>query len=136
MDLHVTGYRTYADLETYMDGSAAAIGLEMLPVLEHPGVPYDVVAPFARDLGIAFQLTNFIRDVGEDLRRGRVYLPQESLDLFGVTRPHLERGVIDGPIRRLLGHEIARTREIYATARPGISLLARESRDCIATAKV
>ena len=134
MDLHVTGYPTYSDLETYMDGSAAAIGLQMLPVLGHPGVPYDVVAPYARDLGIAFQLTNFIRDVGEDLRRGRVYLPQESLDLFGVTRPHLERGVIDAPIRRLLGHEIARTREIYATARPGISLLARESRDCIATA--
>jgi phytoene synthase len=134
LDLTVTGYPTYADLEQYMYGSAAVIGLQMLPVLGHPGVPYHVVAPYARDLGVAFQLTNFIRDVGEDLRRGRVYLPQESLDLFDVTRQHLARGVVDAPIRRLLAHEIARTRELYATAEPGIRLLAPESQDCIRTA--
>jgi len=136
MDLTVTGYPTYADLERYMYGSAAVIGLQMLPVLGHPGVPYDVVAPYASNLGIAFQLTNFIRDVAEDLRRGRVYLPQESLDLFDVTRDRLARGVMDGRIRRLLAHEVARAREIYRAAEPGIRLLAPESRDCIKTAFV
>jgi 15-cis-phytoene synthase len=117
-------------LDAYMNGSAAAVGRIMAPLLGAPAADRETVAA----LGVAFQLTNFIRDVGEDLRRGRVYLPQESLDLFGVTRQHLARGVADGPIRRLLSHEIARTREIYTAAQPGIRLLAPESRDCIRTA--
>jgi len=134
MDLTVTEYATYDDLMGYVYGSAAVIGLEMVPVLEHPGVPYEVVAPYAADLGIAFQLANFLRDVGEDLRRGRIYLPQEDLALFGVDRRRLQRGVVDGPVRRLLAFEIARTREIYRSAEPGIRLLHPASRDCIRTA--
>jgi len=70
MDLSVTEYPTYPDLMEYVYGSAAVIGLEMVPVLE-PLVPREVADPYARDLGIAFQLSNFIRDVGEDLQRGR-----------------------------------------------------------------
>jgi phytoene synthase len=133
MDLTVTGYRTYADLMGYVWGSAAVIGLQMVPVLE-PTVPRAVAEPYAVDLGVAFQLSNFIRDVGEDLRRGRVYLPGEDLDLFGVDRPRLARGVVDGPIRRLLAFEIARTRELYRAAGPGVRLLHPTSRDCIETA--
>jgi phytoene synthase len=109
MDLTVTGYRTYQDLMGYVWGSAAVIGLQMVPVLE-PTVPRAVAEPYAVDLGVAFQLSNFIRDVGEDLRRGRVYLPGEDLGLFGVDRERLARGVVDGPVRRLLAFEIARTR--------------------------
>jgi phytoene synthase len=134
MDLTVTEYATYDDLLTYVHGSAAVIGLEMLPILEHPGVPRAVVAPYALDLGIAFQLVNFIRDVGEDLRRGRIYLPMEDLKLFGVDRGHLARGVVDGPIRRLVAYEIARCREVLAAAEPGIRLLHPTSRDCMRTA--
>ena len=74
-------YATWDDLLVYMDGSAAVIGEMMLPILE-PHAP-EALAP-ARDLGLAFQLTNFLRDVGEDLDRGRVYLPQEDLDRFGA----------------------------------------------------
>ena len=86
MDVTVTGYPTYADLEQYMYGWAAVIGLQMVPILE----PLDDAANRpARTLGEAFQLTNFVRDVAEDLRRGRVYLPQEDLDRFGVTRADL-----------------------------------------------
>jgi 15-cis-phytoene synthase len=133
MDLTVAGYPTYADLMTYVRGSAAAIGLQMVPVLE-PTVPREIAEPYAVDLGIAFQLSNFIRDVGEDLRRGRVYLPGEDLALFGVDRERLARGVVDGPIRRLLAFEIARTRELYRTAAPGVRLLDPTSRDCIRTA--
>jgi phytoene synthase len=133
MDLTVTSYETYDDLMTYVYGSAAVIGLEMVPVLE-PLVPREVADPYACDLGIAFQLSNFVRDVGEDLRRGRVYLPMEDLRAFGVTREHLQHGVVDGPVRRLLAFEVARTRELYRSAAAGVRLLHPTSRPCIQTA--
>mgnify|MGYP000097149468 FL=1 len=133
MDLTVTEYATYDDLMEYVHGSAAVIGLQMLPLLE-PVVPREVAEPYAKDLGVAFQLSNFIRDVGEDLRRGRVYLPMEDLALFGVTREHLASGVVDGPVRRLLSFEVARTRELYRTAALGVRLLHPTSRPCIETA--
>jgi phytoene synthase len=133
MDLTVTDYPTYDDLAKYMWGSAAVIGLQMVPVLE-PVVARELAEPYAVDLGTAFQLSNFIRDVGEDLRRGRVYLPGEDLAHFGVDRDRLAAGVVDGPIRRLLAYEIARTRELYRSAEQGIRLLHPSSRDCIRTA--
>lgn len=131
MDITVTGYPTYADLERYMYGSAAVIGLQMVPILE----PLDArAADYARTLGEAFQLSNFVRDVGEDLRRGRVYLPQEDLDRFGVTRADLAPGPTPPHVVDLLRFEIARTRRLYDAARPGIDLLHPSSRDCIRTA--
>ncbi|MGI8537854.1 MAG: phytoene/squalene synthase family protein [Mycobacteriales bacterium] len=133
MDLTVRSYETYADLMGYVYGSAAVIGLEMVPLLE-PLVPREVADPYACDLGVAFQLSNFLRDVGEDLRRGRVYLPAQDLVMFGVTREHLEHGVVDGPVRRLLAFEVARTRELYRTAAVGVRLLHPTSRPCIETA--
>ena len=133
MDLTVTEYKTYDDLMTYVYGSAAVIGLEMVPVLE-PLVPREVADPYAADLGVAFQLSNFIRDVGEDLQRGRVYLPMEDLEAFDVTREHLQQGVVDARVRRLLAFEVARTREIYRTAAQGVRLLHPTSRPCIETA--
>jgi phytoene synthase len=133
MDLTVTEYATYEDLLVYVHGSAAVIGLQMVPVLE-PVVPRELAEPYAADLGIAFQLSNFIRDVGEDLQRGRVYLPLEDLAAFGVTREHLQHGVVDGPVRRLLAFEVARTRELYRSAASGVRLLHPTSRPCIETA--
>lgn len=132
-DLTTTEYATYDDLMAYMHGSAAVIGLEMVPVLE-PVVPRQVAEPYAADLGIAFQLTNFIRDVGEDLRRGRVYLPMEDLAAFGVSREQLVHGVVDGGVRRLLAFEIARARDSYRTAAHGVRLLHPTSRPCVETA--
>jgi phytoene synthase len=133
MDITVTGYPTYADLEKYMYGSASVVGLQMLPILE-PLTPE--AAAHARALGEAFQMSNFIRDVGEDLRRGRVYLPEEDLDAFGVTREALHRGTVTAPIRELLRFEITRTRALYAFAEPGIDMLHPTSRDCVRTAFV
>lgn len=131
MDLTVTEYGTYEDLTTYMHGSAAVVGLQMVPILE----PTSRAAyAYAADLGIAFQLANFLRDIGEDLRRGRLYLPLQDLAIFGLTRADLAAGVVDGRVRRLLAFEIARTRELLRNARPGIRLLHPASRDCIATA--
>ncbi|NAZ87742.1 phytoene/squalene synthase family protein, partial [Kineococcus indalonis] len=135
MDITETGYATYEDLRRYVYGSAAVIGLQMLPVLE-PVAP-GAEAP-ARALGEAFQLSNFIRDVGEDLDRGRVYLPQEDLDAFGVTREELLAGRRSGTtpprVRELLAFEVARTRELYAQAEPGIAMVHPTSRDCLRTA--
>jgi phytoene synthase len=133
MDLTVTEYASYDDLLVYMYGSAVVIGLGMLPVLE-PVISREVAEPYAGDLAVAFQLTNFLRDVGEDLRRGRLYLPKEDLAAFGVTRKDLEDGVVSGRIRQLLAFEIARTRELYRTAALGVRLLHPTSRPCIETA--
>jgi phytoene synthase len=131
MDITVMGYPTYAELERYMYGSAAVIGLQMVPILE----PLDErAAGHAAVLGVAFQMSNFIRDVGEDLRRGRVYLPQEDLDAFGVTRDDLRPGPTPPAVRDLLAFEVARTRRLYADAEPGIDLVHPSSRDCLRTA--
>ena len=136
MDLTVTGYATYDDLVRYMWGSAAVIGLETLPILGRAddSVGWDVLESPAIDLGYAFQLTNFLRDIAEDLRRGRVYLPQESLDQFGVDRDRLHRGRVDEPIRNLLAWEIERARGLYRSAEAGIDLVHPTSRDCLRTA--
>ncbi|MFE0425518.1 phytoene/squalene synthase family protein [Streptomyces sp. NPDC058953] len=136
-DLRVTEYPTYADLRTYMHGSAAVIGLQMLPVLGTVG-DRDEAAPYAADLGIAFQLTNFLRDVGEDLDRGRIYLPGDLLAAHGVDRPLLEwsrrTGRADPRIRAALVAAEALTRQVYRTAEPGIALLDPRTRPCIRTA--
>jgi phytoene synthase len=138
LDLTVTSYQTYDDLVRYMWGSAAVIGLEMLPILGRADdeIGWDELEMRAIDLGYAFQLTNFLRDIAEDLRRGRVYLPQESLDQFGVDRARLRRGQVDEPIRNLLAWEIERARTLYRRAEPGIALVHPSSRDCLRTAFV
>ncbi|MFE5189749.1 phytoene/squalene synthase family protein [Streptomyces sp. NPDC056628] len=136
-DLTVTDYPTYADLRAYMHGSAAVIGLQMLPVLGTV-VPREEAAPHAADLGVAFQLTNFLRDVGEDLDRGRVYLPADLLAAHGVDRPLLEwsrrTGRRDPRIRAAFVAAEALTREVYRAAEPGIAMLEPRVRPCIRTA--
>ncbi|MEU4746852.1 phytoene/squalene synthase family protein, partial [Actinosynnema sp. NPDC023658] len=97
MDLAVTDYATRADLMRYVHGSAAVIGLQVVPVLGTV-VPRAEAEPAAAALGVAFQLTNFIRDVGEDLDRGRVYLPADELAAFGVDRDRLVRARAAGRV--------------------------------------
>lgn len=136
MDLEVTGYPDYDALLSYMEGSAAVIGTMMLPLLE-PADPHLAREP-ARQLGLAFQLTNFIRDLAEDLDRGRVYLPEADLARFGVTRADLrraaERRTADPAVRALVRYETGRARAHYATAAPGVPMLAAGSQACIRTA--
>lgn len=133
MDLTVTEYQTYDDLFEYVYGSAAVIGLQMVPILE-PSTPeaYDR----AMDLGVAFQLANFIRDVGEDLHRGRVYLPLQELAAHGVTRADLERRVLTPAIRTALQEQIARVRMLEERSRAGINMLSPSSRPCIEAARI
>jgi 15-cis-phytoene synthase len=131
-DLTVTEFATYSDLQGYMYGSAAVIGLEMLPIL---GASSPAVYGPAQALGYAFQLANFIRDVGEDLDRGRLYLPIEDLARFGLERADLERRTVDDRVRELLAYEIARVRRLDATAREGIRLLDATSQPCVDAAR-
>jgi phytoene synthase len=128
MDLEVQTYNTFNDLLVYMDGSAAVIGEMMVPVLQ-PTSPDAIVA--ARNLGVAFQLTNFLRDVGEDLDRDRVYIPQETLRTYGAdpwTREVTPEWV------SVMRHEIDRTRMFYDDALSGIDALQGRAQGCVRAA--
>lgn len=131
MDLTVQEYETYEDLLEYVYGSAAVIGLEMVPIL---GPLHDDAYEAAKKLGIAFQLANFIRDVDEDLDRGRVYLPIKELAQFGVTREMLEERVLTPEIIEALKFQIARVRQLQAESAAGIAMLEATSRPCIEAA--
>jgi phytoene synthase len=131
MDLTVTEYQDYDALLEYVYGSAAVIGLEMVPVL---GYSDQRAFEAAKKLGIAFQLANFIRDVSEDLDRGRVYLPLDELARFGVNRAMLERRVLTPEIVEALKFQIARVRLLQDEADVGIAYLDKTSRPCIRAA--
>lgn len=131
MDLTVQEYESYEDLLEYVYGSAAVIGLQMVPILG----PLHVDAyEAAKKLGIAFQLANFIRDIDEDLDRGRVYLPLRELGKFGVTREMLEARTLTPEIIEALKFQVARVRQLQREAAPGIAMLEATSRPCIEAA--
>lgn len=128
MDLDTERYQTWDDLVGYMEGSAAVIGEMMLPVLR----PTSPAAKHpARQLGFAFQLTNFLRDVDEDLDRGRVYIPQEDLRRFGADPT---RRVVDDAWRALMAFEMERNRQLYREAWEGLQYLPGASARCVGSA--
>lgn len=125
-DVTVTRYATYADLERYMYGSAAVVGLMMSYVI---GYRDQHTLTKAKALGEAMQLTNFLRDIKEDYAdRGRIYLPQEDLLRFGVTEEDIQYGVCSPQFKELMQFELARARALYVVAEPGIDELAPEGR--------
>jgi phytoene synthase len=128
-DLDTDHYETWDDLLVYMDGSAAVIGEMLLPIL----APIDPSAAFepARQLGLAFQLTNFLRDVGEDLDLGRQYLPRADVRRFGAD---LERRAVTPEFVDLMRFEIDRCDRLYDAAATGLASLPPRSRRCIAAA--
>ncbi|WP_067860891.1 MULTISPECIES: phytoene/squalene synthase family protein [Aeromicrobium] len=129
LDLTRTTWATWEELrDGYMEGSAAVIGEMMLPVLQ-PLTP--AAKEPARALGHAFQLTNFLRDVGEDLDRGRVYLPQEDLARYGVDPA--ERRVTPA-WRSMMAEQVERNRALYRQAAPGVAMLPPPGARCVATA--
>ena len=131
MDLSITRYQSYEDLLEYVYGSAAVIGLQMVPIL---GATDQSAYEAAEKLGIAFQLANFIRDVSEDLDRGRVYLPQDELAEAGVTPAMLAAKKLTPEIRAALTFQISRVRRLQAEAAAGIKLLDSASQPCISAA--
>jgi phytoene synthase len=137
MDLTVTDYPDRPSLNRYMRGSAEVIGLQMLPILGTVG-PVADAEPGAEALGRAFQLTNFLRDVNEDLDRNRVYLPADELAAFGVDRELLmwchDNRRTEPRVRQAMAAQHEITRVIYREAHKGIALLAPQSRPCVMTA--
>ena len=137
MDLTVTDYPDRPALNHYMRGSAEVIGLQMLPILGTVG-PVEDAVPYAESLGRAFQLTNFLRDVNEDLERNRVYLPADELAAFGVDRELLtwcqRNRSTDPRVRQALAAQHEITRAEYREAHKGIAFLAPQSRPCVTTA--
>jgi phytoene synthase len=125
MDLTVTEYETFDDLLDYMDGSAAVIGEMLLPILEPTSAESGT---HARDLGIACQLAAFLREIGSDLDRGHVYLPQEDLRRFGVDPGSRQ---VDAAWRELIEFEVRRTRDYFASGDVGIGMLPPSSARCV-----
>lgn len=130
-DLQQTRYQTFNDLVTYAYGVASTVGLMSMYII---GFTSPNAVPYAIKLGVALQITNILRDVGEDWRRGRVYLPQEELALFNLTEDDLDKGRIDNRWRQFMRFQIERNRQLYDEAWPGIALLNNEGRLAIAAA--
>ena len=128
MDLSVTEYQTYDDLMEYVYGSAAVIGLQMVPIL---GASDLKAYEAAQKLGIAFQLANFIRDVSEDLDRGRIYLPLDDLKTAGISKEMLAAKKLTPEIKQALQYQIERVRRLQREAAEGITLLDPVSQPCI-----
>lgn len=132
MDTRVFRYETFTDLRRYTYGSAAVVGLMMCRIM---GVTDSAADPHAGALGEAMQLTNFLRDVGEDWERGRVYLPQEDLRRFGYTEEDLASGIVDERFARLMEFEISRARALYENADRGMHYIPRGRRYPIVVAR-
>jgi phytoene synthase len=119
MDLERTRYETFAELRVFCYRVASVVGLMMSHAIGfQPGAERHAI-----DLGIAMQLTNILRDIGEDLSLGRIYLPAEDLRRFNYSQEDLSAGKVNGQFRRLMRWQIARARSYYASAEPGIAML-------------
>lgn len=130
-DLTTTRYATFADLTGYCYGVASTVGLMSMHIIGFSG---QEAIPYAIKLGVALQLTNILRDVGEDWRMGRVYLPQDELDHFKLSDADLAAGVVDERWRAFMRFQIERNRRLYAEAMPGIAMLNRDGRFAIGAA--
>ncbi len=130
MDLTITRYQTFADLWLYCYRVASVVGLLSMGVIgAAPGA-----TSYAIKLGVALQMTNIIRDVGEDARRGRIYLPQEDLRAFGLSDDDILSGVYDDQFRALMQFQLARAHRLYDESWPGIALLPYDSRLAVGAA--
>ncbi len=135
MDLYQKTYRSWSDLERYCYHVASTVGLLSIPIIGlAPGASFEHAAAYAIRLGLALQLTNILRDVGEDLERGRVYLPLEDLRRFDLTLEDLFNRVYDARFVALMRFEIERARQLYREALPGIALLNPSARPAVGAA--
>jgi phytoene synthase len=134
-DLRQDRYQTFADLATYAYSVASTVGLMSLRIIgPAPGYREEDALPFAIKLGLALQLTNILRDVGEDWRAGRVYLPADELQSGGLSEADLARGQVTPRWRDFMRYQIARTRALYREAWPCIAMFHRDGRFAVAAA--
>jgi phytoene synthase len=132
MDLTQNRYQNFEELKLYCYRVASTVGLLLLPIIGYEGGEETIKQ--AINLGIAKQLTNILRDVGEDATAGRIYLPLDEMDKFGYTEEELLGGVINDRFVRLMQFQISRAREYYKCAAPGIEQLSKDGRLAIAIA--
>lgn len=130
-DLTQNRYETFADLADYCYAVASTVGLMSMHVVGYSGKE---AIPYAVKLGVALQLTNILRDVGEDWRNGRLYLPQDELTDFGLTESDIENGVVDERWRAFMRFQIDRARRLYAEALPGVAMLGKNGRFAVGAA--
>jgi len=130
-DFTQTRYQTFEELAAYCYGVASTVGLMSMHIIGYAGAH---AIPYAIKLGVALQLTNILRDVGEDWAAGRLYLPQADLDQFGLSEADVAQGKVTEAWRAFMRYQIARNRLLYAEAMPGIALLDRDGRFAIAAA--
>ncbi|QPC81404.1 phytoene/squalene synthase family protein [Phototrophicus methaneseepsis] len=130
-DIAQARYETFADLAEYSYGVASTVGLMAMHIIGFEG---EEALPYAVRLGVALQLTNILRDVGEDWQNGRLYLPQDELKRFGVTEEQIAAKHVNDQWRRFMAFQIERTRQLYAESLPGIAMLAKDGRFAIAAA--
>ncbi|MDX2152930.1 MAG: phytoene/squalene synthase family protein [Bryobacteraceae bacterium] len=130
MDLERVRYATFADLRVFCYRVASVVGLMMSHVIGFRGP----ALPYAIDLGIAMQLTNILRDVGEDLAMDRIYLPQDEMTRFGYSEEDLRAKRRNAAFDELMGYQVKRARDYYRRAEPGIALLRPEGRFAVKVA--
>lgn len=130
-DLTKKRYNSFDELATYAYGVASTVGLLSMHIT---GYTSEAAIPYAIKLGVALQLTNILRDVAEDWRRGRLYLPLDELAQFGLTEQDIAAGVVTPAWQAFMQFQISRTRRLYEEARPGIQLLSPDGRFAIAAA--
>jgi len=129
MDLNQTAYRTFDELRIFCYRVASVVGLMMCHVIgfENPS-DRERALPHAINLGIAMQLTNIMRDIGEDLERGRIYLPQEEMEHFGYAETELRQHVRNDAFAKLMSFQAERARGFYEKGNAGIEMLNRDGR--------
>lgn len=131
MDLQITRYQTWADLEKYCYHVAGVVGLIMSCVF---GLSNDAAQQQAVQMGNAMQLTNILRDVKEDWDKGRVYLPQEEMSRFGYSNHDIERGMVNDSFKDLMRFQIARARSLYQSGSQGLQYLENDGSRLTASA--
>lgn len=130
-DLNHQPYQTFEDLSVYCYGVASTVGLMSMHIT---GFSDQRAVPYAIKLGVALQLTNILRDVAEDWASGRLYLPVDELADFDLSEKDIDMGCVDERWRRFMRFQIARVRQLYVEALPGIALLHRDGRLAVAAA--
>jgi len=132
-DLSQSRYQTFEDLATYCYGVASTVGLMSMYIV---GFKSNDAVPYAIKLGVALQMTNILRDVGEDYRNGRLYLPREELVTYGIREEDVAAGRVTDNWRQFMKFQIERTRQLYEEAWAGVKMLEREGQLAIGAASV
>jgi len=132
-DLSQSRYQTFDELATYCYGVASTVGLMSMYII---GFKSNEAVPYAIKLGVALQMTNILRDVGEDYCNGRVYLPREELAFYGIPESDIAQGRITDHWRQFMKFQIERTRQLYEESWTGLKMLEREGQLAIGAASV